>query len=100
MTLAKLFFYILYVFNGLSTLFYCGVLYQNITSSVLTGKNESTIIALAIIIMVVGIYLAHEKANVQKNFGIADMIFVIAWILAFLVVLIGLLFFNGPIRWN
>jgi hypothetical protein len=101
MTFSKYIFYVLYIFNALSLLFYVGTLYSNLTSrKEFAGKNETLIFSLAIIIIALGLYLAHNKAFCHKNFTIANIAFVVSWVVALIIIIIGLLFFNGPIRWN
>jgi hypothetical protein len=99
--MAKLIFYILYLFNGLTLLFFIGLLFDNLTAhKAFTGKNENLIFIIAMLIIGVGIYFGHKLAFTQKNFALADIIFAGAWVLALIVIIIGLFLFNGPIHWN
>lgn len=101
MTFSKLLFYILYLFNGLSLFFYLGTLYYNMTSrKEFTGKNENLIFFLAIVIIAVGVYLAHNKAYNYQNLTSANIALVAAWLGALIVVITGLFFLNRPIKWN
>jgi hypothetical protein len=98
--MAKLIFYVLYVFNSLTLLFYAGTLFFNLTSNkAFTKSSENVIFALAIVVLAIGIYLAHYRAYSQHNFTIANIIFAVSWVIAFVIIIIGLLFFNGPLHW-
>lgn len=101
MTFSKLIFYLLYIFNSLTMLFYVATIFFNLTTYKAFNRNtENIVFALATLVLAIGIYIAHNKAYNHQNFTFANITFVVSWISALLVILIGLLFFNGPIHWQ
>ncbi len=63
-------------------------------------KSEAIILGLGGIIFGTGLYFAYNILQNSERYLHGLSALVITWVVAFLVVLIGLLFFNGPLRWQ
>jgi hypothetical protein len=63
-------------------------------------KSEVIIMFIAAAMLGVGLYFAYGSTKNSDQFLLACGILALTWFCALIVVLIGLFFFNGPIRWN
>lgn len=98
--LFKLIFYTLSVFSGLKVIYVSGLVWYEILKLPYTKLSEIVIMILGIIITLAGLYGGYRQVYFYNNYKNGSLIVGSALFIAFIVIIIGLLFFNGPIKWN
>lgn len=98
--IAKLIFYILATISSLFALFLLFITSDNLQKLPYIKKAEVIIFIIALLVMVAGTIIGVRKVNFYSNYTAANLIFIISIFVAILTILIGLLFFNGPVKWN
>ncbi|MBK8820775.1 MAG: hypothetical protein IPN49_17440 [Saprospiraceae bacterium] len=63
-------------------------------------KSEVVIILIGSIILGTGLFKAYLSIQTGDHFLFASGIIGLSWLVSLVVILIGLLFFNGPLKWN
>ncbi len=97
--LSKTAFYVLYGMSGLAMLFFFASSAKLLLDRY--GKtSEAIIMALGGIVFGTGLYFTYHLLQDSERYLHGFGALVITWVVAILVVLIGLLFFNGPLHWQ
>ncbi|MBL0357169.1 MAG: hypothetical protein IPP72_09905 [Chitinophagaceae bacterium] len=98
--IAKLVFYALAVISSLLVLYLLFITSDNLQKLPYTKKSEIIIFIIALLIMAAGTIIGIRQVNYYSKYATTNIIFIVSISIAFITILIGLLFFNGPIKWN
>lgn len=97
--IVKMVFYILY---GLSCLL-CMFFFFSAINELFYAygkKSESIIMSLAGLIVATGLYFSYQIIKNSDRYLYCSGLLGICWLIAIVVVIIGLFFFNGPLHWQ
>ena len=97
--LSKWFYYLATGISILIALFYFFNFFYNLFDPY-KKTSEAMIFLAGSIIMGCGFYLSYRFGFVPEQFWIAVGILIGTFVLSVIWILIGLLFFNGPIHWQ
>jgi hypothetical protein len=97
---SKLFFLISYGITVFIILFYFGNLLSLVFELPYSKVSEIVIIAIGIIIVFIFLYFAHKQGFKIENYRKGIILFGVSWLISVLTIIIGLLFFNGPLHWQ
>lgn len=98
--IAKLIFYILAIISSLFALFLLFVTSDNLQKLPYIKKAEVIIFITGLLFMAAGITIGIRQATLYSKYATANFIFIISIFITLITILIGLLFFNGPVKWN
>mgnify|MGYP001218850833 CR=1 FL=1 len=62
--------------------------------------SEAIIMLVGGCLLGIGLYVAYQQGYVPVNFLRGSVILVLAFIIALISILVGLIFFNGPLHWQ
>lgn len=62
--------------------------------------SEAIIMLIGGCIIGAGLYIAYQQGYAPMSYGKGSVILVGAFLIALVSILVGLLFFNGPFRWQ
>lgn len=98
--IAKLVFYVLATICVLFDVFLLFITSDNLQKLPYIKKAEIIIFIIAFLIMSAGTMIGFRQANYHSKYAMAITIFIISIVITIITILIGLLFFNGPVKWN
>jgi hypothetical protein len=99
MFVSKAAFFILFGINSLLVLF-SFFSFINLLLDPYKKLSEGIILLLGGIIVGIGLYLAFRYGYATTDFTKGVVILVSAFVIALVWIIIGLLFFNGPLHWQ
>ena len=97
--LSKSVFFVLFGLAILLTIFYIANS-LNCFMDPYKKSSEAVIMLIGACVVGVGLYLTYHQGYIQLNYVRGSIILVVAFLVSVVCVLIGLLFFNGPLHWQ
>jgi len=97
--LSKILYFVLFGLTCLLCLFFI-LSSINVLMDAYGKKSESIIMGLAGILVAIGLYISYQAIKDTDRYLYCSGILGITWLVVLGVVLIGLFFFNGPLRWQ
>jgi len=97
--LSKAVFFILFGINSLLVIFSLFTFYDLLVDPY-KKLSEALILLIGGVIIAVGLFLAYQYGYSSADFMKGVIILIGAFVVALIWVIIGLLFFNGPLHWQ
>ena len=98
--LSKLIYYSTFCFSGLFTIYLALSPVNNLLYHPFVRRSENIIMLIGTAIMITTLYFGRQSIYQGEKFFQGAIVLAGGCVLTFIVVMIGLFFFNGPIRWN
>ena len=97
--LSKAVFFILFGINSLLVIFSLFTFYDLLVDPY-KKLSEALILLIGGVIIGVGLFFAYQYGYSSADFLKGSIILIAAFVIALVWIIIGLLFFNGPIHWQ
>ena len=97
--LSKAVFFILFGINSLLVIFSLFTFYDLLVDPY-KKLSEALILLSGGVIIAVGLFFAYQYGYSSDDFLKGSIILIAAFVIALVWIIIGLLFFNGPIHWQ
>lgn len=97
--LSKTLFFVLFGISVLLTLFYI-LSFFNLLIDPYKKVSEALIMQFGGCVLGVGLYLAYQQGYLPVNYVRGSVILLVAFITTIICVILGLMFFTGPINWQ
>lgn len=97
--LYKMAFYVMFGISCLVT-FYLSIQMVSIFLDPYGRKSEVVIILIGLIILIAGVFKSYGLIQTNNQYLSGCGTIGMTWLVTLVVILIGLLFFNGPLKWN
>lgn len=98
--ISKLLYYASFSFASLYALFLVLSPVNNLLNHPTVRSRENIIMAFGAAIVITAVYFGRHIMTEGEKYFQGTAILIGGCVLSFIIIMIGLLFFNGPIRWN
>lgn len=100
MFIAKMLFYGMFGICCLLSLYFFLSPVNNILYHPFVRTSENVIFLIAALVLSGGLYWSYQIVQGTEKYWNGFGVLVLGLIVSILIILIGLLFFNGPLKWN
>lgn len=97
---SKMLYYATFLLATLFSLYLLLSPVNNILYHPFVKKSENIIFLIGAAVAITGIIFARQTVQYGERYFLGVGVLMGGCVLSFLVIMIGLLFFNGPLKWN